>query len=161
MLAAAFLAFVQITGNVPASPSDSSEEEICAFIVGPPGERQVKEDASLSVLRETRKAGLFAYPVPTGAVAIRCARSSIIPARFDHEIVAAGLQLYLMDALIKDEASANLSVLEMHEGTISYRYMKGTPTSEEERVIADRLGEFRASPLIHADLPHPQLNSGK
>lgn len=95
---------------------------------------------SLHVLDQTGQADRFAPVLPSGAQAIVCLRTSIMPQAHDDEVIALGVPLVLAET----GGQHRLGILEAREGRYRYRMMEGRLTPEEESTIQARLEEYHS-----------------
>lgn len=99
------------------------------------------EALDLHVLRDTAREGAFAPTIPQGIVGIMCARTSIVPAAYDDEVVLLGMAFHIAQM----GSSHRLAVIELNEGRYRYRMLQGpAPDAEEQAAIDARLAEFQA-----------------
>ena len=94
----------------------------------------------LHVLEQTGRADRFAPALPSGAQAIVCLRTNIMPQPHDDEVIALGVPLILAEI----GGQHRLGVLEASDGRYRYRMMEGRLAPEDERSIQARLEEYHS-----------------
>jgi len=77
--------------------------------------------------------------LPSGAQSVMCARTSIIPAAYDDQILRRGLPLYIAAT----GSPARLGALEISQGQFRFRMLKGTLNPNEDAAIQARLREYQ------------------
>jgi hypothetical protein len=97
------------------------------------------EAPGLHVLQQTAASGRFAPAIPAGTSAIMCARSHVIPAANDDEVISLGLPLFIAEM----GTPGRLGVLEIDAGHYRFRMLEGQLTAEEQSAVDGRLGEFQ------------------
>jgi hypothetical protein len=133
-----FLAALAAVQPMPIADTDPTETD-CDYITRS-GQRSTVPAPGLHVLADTRGDAPYAPPIPEGT-AVRCRRSDIVPAANDWKVVAAGHPFYIVDAAGGPEPRA--AVLEISQGQVRFRFLRGRMTSEEEPRIQARLNAFQ------------------
>lgn len=93
----------------------------------------------LHVLDQSAADGPFTPRLPEGTVSLGCARTSIVPAPHDYEVLILGLPFYIIDSV----ESRRVGVLEVSQGQYRYRMLQGQLRDDESIAIQARLNEFQ------------------
>lgn len=120
----------------PTVDTEPTERE-CSYITR---EGESVFAPGLQVLAWTRGEGPYTARLPEGA-AVRCERSVIVPAANDWKVLAAGHSLYIVEATA--DAQPRAAVLELAEGRVRYRFVRGRMTEEEATRIDARVNAFQ------------------
>lgn len=94
----------------------------------------------LHVLEQTRGEGPFVAAIPEGA-AVRCGRSVIVPAANDWKVLAAGHPFYIVE--VTDAPEQRAAVLELIDGRVQYRTIRGDLTEDEAQRVEARMNAFQ------------------
>ena len=111
---------------------------LCHVMVTQDGGLQTVESPNLHVMAQTAPGGRLA-DLPSGAQSVMCARTSIIPAAYDDQILRRGLPLYIAAT----GSPARLGALEISQGQFRFRMLKGTLNPNEDAAIQARLREYQ------------------
>jgi hypothetical protein len=137
-------------------PPTSPPKEKCAVMVSKgDGKTQLVVLPSLHVATLSAEGEPFTLPpdAPAGSVAVDCGRDSIVPLPYDYRVVAAD---YPFIITVADEG--RLAALEIKDGRLQFRMMKGDVTPSEERQIQEFID--RVQPLLkREEKPKTQATS--
>lgn len=138
LLALAFFAAAQ-TG-APAAPAELA----CVALVHPPGgTAELVEAPGLRVLEGTAAQGPFRPVLPPHTAAIRCDRTSLVPAAHDDEVlVDLQIPLYITNRSVRP-GDYRVTVLEISGGRFQYRFLHGAMAAGEEAGIQQRMDQFQ------------------
>ena len=99
--------------------------------------------AGLRVIERTGAPGPFSAPeLPPGTSAILCPRSTIIPAPNDWKVLQSGYPLYIAESRGTPE-SRRTGVLEVSQGQVRYRLVRGDFLEGEEDRLRARLNQLQ------------------
>ena len=123
-----------------AQHANPLREERCDVQARGANQIETVEMPNLHVLEQTGRTDRFAPALPSGAQAIVCLRTGIMPQPHDDEVIALGVPLILAEI----GGQHRLGVLEASDGRYRYRMMEGRLTPEDERAIQARLDEYHS-----------------
>lgn len=103
------------------------------------GRMSTIEAPDLHVLQQTAAAGRFSVALPDGAAGILCARSNIMPAAHDDEVIVLGVPLFIAET----GSPGRLGVLEIDQGRYRFRMLEGRLSADEQAAMDGRLDEFQ------------------
>jgi hypothetical protein len=103
------------------------------------GHTRTLEAPDIHVLDQTAAPGRFAPSMPTGVVGMMCARTSIVPAGYDDEVIALGVPFFIAET----GSPGRLGVLEAIAGQYRFRMIRGNLAAEEQASVDQRLREYQ------------------
>ena len=121
-----------------ASPQRPFREVRCDLMDTYRGRLRTYEARDLHVLEQTAAPGRFDPAIPQGTTAVICARTSIVPAANDDEVLWLGLPLF-----ITEPGAGRYGVLEVDGGRYRFRLIHGELTAEEQPLVDQRMAEFQ------------------
>ncbi len=131
---------VTLSAAAVATTTRPTREMRCDMMEEERGRLTTIEAPGLHVLDQTAQAGPFSPTIPAGIAGIMCARTSILPAMHDDEVIVLGLPLYIAEI----GGRRRLGVLEIDNGQYRFRMLEGRLQAEEEPALQQRLSEFQA-----------------
>lgn len=130
------LAALAAAQPAPIEMETEPTETRCDYLTG----GRAVSAPDLHVLEQTRGAGGFTTTVPAGA-AIRCGRSVMVPSENDWKVLAAGHVLVIVE--VSDAPEQRTAVLEIDEGRVRFRFLRGRMTEHEAARINARMNAFQ------------------
>ena len=132
-----------IVGQAPVTESVTIAESECYAMVQNGDEVVSTRIPGLHVIERTGREGPFSVPeLPPGTGAIMCPRSSIVPAPNDWKVLQAGYPLFITETRAPPE-SRRAGVLEMSQGQVRFRFVRGELADGEEARIQARLNQLQ------------------
>jgi hypothetical protein len=130
-------------GPAQATESVTIAESECHAMVQNGEEVVSTRVPGLHVIERTGREGPFsASELPPGTSAIMCPRSSIVPAPNDWKVLEAGYPLYITENRAPPE-SRRVGALEVSQGQVRYRFVRGELADGEEAQIQARLNQLQ------------------
>ena len=123
-----------------ASPARPFREVRCDLMDTYRGRLRTYEALDLRVLEQTAAPGRFAPEIPRGTSAVICARTSIVPAANDDEVLWLGLPLFITEP----GGGGRYGVLEVDDGRYRFRLIHGELTADEQPLVDQRMAEFQS-----------------
>jgi len=122
-----------------AAPARPFREVRCDLMDTYRGRLRTFEAPDLRVVEQTAAPGRFNPAIPQGTTAVICARTSIVPAANDDEVLWLGLPLFITEP----GGGARYGVLEVNDGRYRFRLIHGELTAEEQPLVDQRMAEFQ------------------
>jgi hypothetical protein len=140
----AILAFVASAAQAGVAESVTIVESECYSMEEQDGRVVSTRIPGLRVIERTAGDGPFAANLPAGTSAVLCPRSTIVPAPNDWKVLVAGYPLYIMETSVPPE-SRRVGTLEVSQGQVRYRLIRGEFHAGEEERLRARLDQFQES----------------
>ena len=139
--AGALAGFVALAAPAAATTHGGPLREMrCDLMDQYRGHTRTIEAPDIHVLDQTAAPGPFQPSMPTGIVGVMCARTSIVPAGYDDEVLALGLPFFIAET----GSPGRLGVLEATAGQYRFRMIRGSLAAEEQSSIDQRLREYQS-----------------
>lgn len=122
-----------------ASPARPFREVRCDLMDTYRGRLRTFEAPDLRVLEQTASPGRFEPAIPQGTTAVICARTNVVPAANDDEVLWLGLPLFITEP----GDGGRYGVLEVNDGRYRFRLIHGALTADEQPLVDQRLAEFQ------------------
>ena len=138
-----YLFALAFLGPAPAAESVTIAESECYAMVQNGDEVVSTRIPGLLVIERTGGEGPFSAPdLPAGTSAIMCPRSSIVPAPNDWKVLEAGYPLFITENRAPPE-SRRVGVLEVSQGQVRFRFVRGELADGEEARIQARVNQLQ------------------
>jgi hypothetical protein len=123
-----------------AAPPRPLTELRCDRMENENGRTTTIEAPNLHVLQPTAVGGRFTPEIPEGTTGIICARSHIMPAAHDDQVIMLGIPFFIAET----GAPGRLGVLEIDQGRYRFRMIEGRLGADEQAAMDGRLADFQS-----------------